>query len=456
MATEAEIKTATGLAIRVMEDFFQNAGVTATSFVTNEEALRAATLKDFFFANDQDAAIGGMRAAVDSSIRSDANLIGQYLREYGKILSFPEQDVLGILDRLYEDYVRRSLNVTSRAFTYGAPSFFSPDTSGANGQLIRLNKDENNFDIESVISEKKTARCVADEHSGALLHQEIFEFRGETKPQDRLRSLGDSGEGKDGSGLVLSNVRAISARDSEPYLTNPSFSIFTGTLTVPTDITGWTPAVAGVFTDFELSTTTAYRGFDGDTTPHSVKFKASNSLKQTFRERRMNLGAENRPFFFQLAYNTLGTIPASSTAQIVITIGAISRAITLGGVATGWNVATIPANYVTNGQDAWYKRFKAQLPEFKIDVQNLGVGQNLYVDDVLFSPFIEFARTWWAPVGTPATGVPVPFLLNDEFTMTDSNTGDAAGTALLQRWFAFAFGRYLPHVVGAGTWVNPA
>ncbi|HBY62162.1 MAG TPA: hypothetical protein DEH78_20270, partial [Solibacterales bacterium] len=72
-----------------------------------------------------------------------------------------------------------------------------------------------NFDIEAQTPDTKYLECVADEHSGADEHEELFEIRGTVSEPDGLKVVG-SGR--------LGALRAKSARDSFQYISNPSFS----------------------------------------------------------------------------------------------------------------------------------------------------------------------------------------------------------------------------------------
>lgn len=428
MPTEAEIQTAIGSAVKILEDLEDHASDNPINFIAAEQTLRGDIQTNSKFASDQELAIATIRGSLSSTIGLGRNLLAPFWREYGDVLVLPETAVSEIQERIFVDFAENAKTVRSRAFVYNPISF----TAGGagNGDTYRLRRDRYNFDIEAGHAESKRSRCIEDQHSGSPPHQELFEFRGDAAFPDLLNHLGSG---------AATTIRALSAADSKDFLRNPSFDELDGTLALPNSIPGWT--VAGAVTNFELDESTTYRGHEGDGgTPRSVKFKADDSLTQSFDSVRLTVRNLARPMFFQVAINK-GTATAGT---ITVTVGAISRAVTVISLSAGWNKITVPADFDTDGDDCWYRIFgDAAAPEVKIEVT--GLTGEFFVDDLIFAPFSSFDHVWYAVVGGT-----VKFRVEDEFTW--SHTVTAFGVN--QRWFFKTDGFYLPHSA-TPTWTDP-
>lgn len=418
--TRAEIQTQIANAVDILDEFRKFAGTAAPNYLGMEDTLVQSLETDF---SDQwGSAIGTMRGQLNGVITFSPSFFSPGFLDYGKFIQAPETDVQSIFTRLYEDFRANTLRVTSRSFTFGTPTFSAPV---GNGVINRLNKDENNFDIEAQTPDSKTAEAVQDEHSGAVEHEEIFEIRGNAPERDLLKIVG-SGKSK--------LIKALSARDSTAFISNPSFSQFSGTLAAPTAITDWTPSAIA---DFQLNQTTTYRDFLGDTTPTSVLFETNASLKQNFNVRRSTFNPFV-PIYVQVALNRNGT---GTDGTLTLTFGNVTESVVLTTLpASGWYVHRLAL-----GTKNWLRGFNKEDPELKIEITGRTTG-TLLVDDVIVAPFTDFDGSWYAVVGGN-----IPFLRLDKATWTDTAT-----ESVLQRWFWLAFGRYLPHTTGGGvTWVDP-
>lgn len=418
--TRAEIQTQIGNAVKIFEEFRKFAGTASPNYIGLEDTLVQSLETDF---NDRwGSGIGAFRSALAGAIVQSSEFFTPGFLDYGKFIQAPEVDAQSILTRLYDDFITNTLRVTSRSFTFGTPTFAAPI---GNGVINRLNKDENNFDIEAQTPDAKIAQCVQDEHSGSVEHEEVFEFRGAAAERDLLKVTG-SGKTK--------LIKCVSGRDSTAFINNPSFSQFGGTLAAPTSITDW---VASLIADFQVSEAVFYRDFLGDTTPRSVLFETNASLKQNFNLRR-SVFNPFVPVYVQVALNRNGT---GTDGTFTLTFGNVSEAVVLTTLpASGWYVHRLAL-----GTKPWMKNWNKEDPEIKLEITGRTTG-TLHVDDVIVSPFVDFDGAWYMPVGGNT-----PFLRLDKATWTDTAT-----ESILQRWFWLAFGRYLPHTTGGGvTWVEP-
>ena len=424
--TRAEIEDQISKTINIFEKFEDFLGVTVTdNYIDLENLLVTALETDF--GPEALGALSNFRAALSSSVEQAAAVVTPFLRTYGKFLDAAETGVQPIFNRLYDDFIDNSKTVKSRQFTFGSP--VAAGGNSGNGLVHRLNTDANALDIENQTADSKIVTCTRDVNSGAVaLHEELFRLRSSVAEKDRLKIVGSGS---------ITDIKALSAADSNLFLSNPSFSQFDGTLTTPTDITDWIPLVAATFTNFALSEALTYRGFRGDVTPRAVIFKDNEELKQKFS---VKLAAFNRnvPMYVQVAVNRNST---SVDGAFTLSFGGVTKAIadltTI--AASGWVLLRIDLN-----KDAWFENFNQQDPEFKIALTGRTTG-DLHVDDITMGPYTFHDGGWVAIVGGNT-----PFLQDDEFTYADTEVG-----SVLQHWFWRAFGRYLPHTTGVATWLDP-
>ena len=224
-----------------------------------------------------------------------------------------------------------------------------------------------------------------------------------------------------GSGLVLP-VPTRSADDS--LLINPSFSDYSGTAAVPTEITGWTPGTIG---DFDIDTTNYYRAATLEATPAALVFTATDNISQALSVKGTTLDPFT-PYYLQLAYNRQVNGDAGT---LEIHLGAQSSSVVL-AAQTGWNILRLAI-----GTKNWFKNFNENSLDVNIIWTRTG-GTGLLIDDVVFAPYTNYDGAWVCPVGGAT-----PFLRRDIGTFTDTETG-----AIIARWIWRAFGRYLPGASG--------
>lgn len=436
--TRTEIETQTANVIRILNEIRKFGGINAVNYLTLEDTAVQALETDFYASAT--AGVAGMRSGLNQALASASGALTPFLQTYGRFLTgvdqAPETDVDSILLRLRDDFITGTRRVTSRGFTFGSPA-----AGGGNvgtGVINRLNRDEDNFDIENQTPDAKAADCIQDANSGAPEHEELFEVRGAASPLDLVALGVDPAVVVPGSGRIAT-IKALSARDSEAFIDNPSFSQFSGTTAVPTDITGWTIA-AGAIGNFELDQLQFYRGFSGDTTPTAIRYKANATLRQDLTARG-SVFSPRTPYYIQLAYNiTPGAVTAGT---LTLSLGAATVSVDLSLAAAGWQILRIPV-----GSTNWFKTFNAS--PLRLDVALTGfAGTYLLIDDVITAPYTAFDGSYYAIVG----GV-TKFEKDDIFTWSDSVVVATEGK--IQHWLWRTFGRYLPHTTGGGvTWADP-
>lgn len=414
--TEAEVQTQWKNLTKIFDTVLADL---VTDFVARQDTYEQSLEGDFL-----PEALDGIRSTrtgLDAAMRGYLDCLAPQMRQYARIVGAPETDVRQIVARrLYDWFITNSYTIKSRGITFGSVS-----AGGANigtGTINRLTKDENNLDIEATFMDVKTLKCVSDQTTGSLRHQETFEIRGAAPSRDSLSPLG--------SGL-LSQIRCFSAADS--LLSNPSFSDFGGTITSLTSLTNWTAASS--LANFNLDQSNYYRDFPGDTTPAALKFLANDNVSQRLSVRGANLDA-TVPYYIQLAYNRQ---VGSGDGTLTLALG--SQTVSVALVAqTGWNVLRL-----TIGQKNWYKTWAEDNADVVITLGSRTTGSVL-VDDVLLVPYVPFDNLWYCPIGGAT-----PFLVNDYFTFTDALTGS---DSVLQKWLWRALNAYLPHS-GAPTISDP-
>ncbi len=444
--TEAEIRLMAGYAVLGLEELRQLAEQDATNLIGVEAQLVAATKGDW-----SSGILNGwasFRAQVSSalSLNTVRAALDSIMLTYGKFINSPESDPIRIFRKdLYQYFVDNSLTVTERGFTFGTPA--AGGSNVGDGVVNRLNIDENGFDLDEQTADVKTITCVADEHSGTQEHQEQFEIRGQERNIDFLSLKGGTGQPGD---RPVARLTALSCRDSQSYIQNPSFTNsalnYTAGLATPTavtDITGWTlDSVTGVQLDRNIT----YRDSEGETNPASLRFNNVNrSAEQNLNVRRAQvretgiggLGQELEPFYVQIAIYR----ESSADGTLTLTFGNVTAAVDVTTLNDGaWNVHRIAV-----GQNSFYKAWNKEDPLLKVALASNTTG-NILIDDVIVAPFQRFDGGYYAIVGGAT-----PFLRDDVFTATDTVTE----VGELQKWFVRGGYGHLPSTSGAPSWGDP-
>lgn len=420
-ASEANTRTQISNLIHAWEEFRKFAGTATPNYIGLENTY--VTSLDTTFYGEAMGALATARGTLASFMTQLGPALAPLLREYGQVIGCAETDIQKIFDRLYQHFVTNSYTVSSRVLSLG--TITAGVGNVGTGVIHRLYLDADSNTIENVTTELKTMKCVSDGYSGAAIHEEVFEFRGDDRERDLLKITG--------SGKVK-NISALSGLTTQSYLSNPSFDQYSGTITVPTAITDWTP-LSGVYTGLEIDQTNYYRSFRGASTPGSLKMKANETVTQKFSVRNLQLNP-NVPMFLQLAYNRqVGT----GDGTLTLTLGNKTVSVVL-AAQTGWNTLVLPMS----SADQWFKQFNTTDPGISVQLSGRTTGSVL-IDDIIFAPMTNFDGWWWAVVGGATK-----FLRDDVFTVTDTETG-----SVLQTWFWRSLGRYLPSTAGAPTWTDP-
>lgn len=422
--TETEIRNQIGDQVKILDETYKFCNSNATNFLGLYDAAFARPLEGDWSA-EVAAGMDSFRAALSDVFRRGRAMIDPLLLAYGKLLGFPDDTPEGVLARLYVEFAERGTpqQLQERNFTFGTPA--ASGSPAGDGTIHRLNIDRYSYEIEAQFADTKWARCVADEHSGADEHEELFEFRGGNRSRDSIVIEG-SGAGR--------TIKALSARDSEQFLRNPSFAEFDGTTSVPTSIAGWTPNTS--IGNFEIvqGAGNYYRDYPGEGTPASLKIKANDKVVQNFNERSA-LFNPLVPYYCQLAWNReVGT----GDGTITLRFGNVSANVVL-AAQTGWNILRIAV-----GANNWFRQFNKENPGVEVELSGRTTGYVL-VDDIVLSPYSNFDGSWYAVVGGAT-----PFLRDDRFTWTDSIPSDAK----VQKWLHWLYGAYLP-ADATPTWSDP-
>lgn len=359
---------------------------------------------------------GSMRAVLDP-----------LLLEYAKQQGFPEQEAGPILDRLATYFGEGSERVTSRTFTYGTPS--AGGSNVGNGSLERLTIDRLGFAAEAATAETKTFRCIQDRHSGATVHSEIFEIRGQEFPRDTVAGV----VGGDRSGALTT----LSADASRSFIQNPSFNGYSGTAPDVTTINGWTPTSA--IGNFQIETSDVYKTsqHEGDN-PGALRIETNDTLTQSLTIQRARFNPR-LPYYCQIAFKR----ESSADGTLTIRVGSNSKSVTL-SAQSGWTILKLDLD--TN---LFFENWNETTLDIEIQLASNTTGTVL-VDDLIFGPMTAFDGTFWAFVGGAT-----PFLVNDTYTAADSISSDS----ILQKWLWRAYGRSLPHDTTASgnvTWSEPS
>lgn len=400
-----------------------------TNVITQQGVCTSAFLGDWL--EKKGTALQSTRDSIASALLGAGSVLRWTLRDYGQYLNVPETDPVGILGRVYDDYHANNKRICSRGFTFGSPS--AGGSNVGNGVVFRLNVDENGYVLENQVADAKTAECKFDANNGASKWEEVFEVRAGVAAKDQLAI---TGSGK------KTNISGISARQSASLIRNPSFSQTTpaGPSTSLTGITNWTSSVAISTTYYDSIGGTGvngyYRDFPGDTTPLALRLKPGGDLvlSQSLESNRSAF-RDDVPYLVQLAWRRKG----SATGTLTLRLGDESVSVSVAsGTNDVWNVLRF------SGTQCWFKNFDKAGLSVSIETSSLAVS-NVDVDDLLIVPMTKFDGSWYAFVGTPATGAPSQWLKFDTFTWTDTELGEGHG--IIQKIMCWrSFGDYLPAI----------
>lgn len=340
-------------------------------------------------------------------------------------------DDQSMIDEMYRYFRQNGYRLKGRAYTYGTPTAGASNVG--NNQILRLTTDQFNYPIENIYRDRKRALCVLDYQTGAQRGAEVLQIVGQTAPRDDLQ--------RSGSGAQTTLVGATA---DNTLLLNASFSNYsspTGVVTNPDGITDWTADTTVSSTTFELDGTNYFRAAPSDTTPLSLKWKASNRLTQKLSLRGTKL-IEDIPYILLVMFNAaVGSAVGTLTARM----GSASASVATSGLA-GWRALIVPGSGTLN-QSCWYRNFAED--DMDIELQWARSSGDLLTDDGLLVPGTFFDGTWHFFVPSTATAW-VSNRVNDEYVWQDWIASDSK----MQKWMDRAFRRYMPSSVGSS--INPA
>lgn len=432
MSAETDTQAAI-TALAAMDDFLRIEGGAATvDFLDLLTAYNTAlgALSPAFVSN---AAAGGdqVRAGVASAIDSVGSALAPLLRKLAIAVDFAETDPQLILRHYYLYMIANSKYISSRRFTFGSVSAGGSNVGDAT--CYRLTLDENGLPIENTWAQVVSLLCVQDQNSGAAKYQETFQISGGEKNIDNI-IVGGSGN--------IGTIQAISAANSLAYIQNPSFSQANGTALSTDFFDGWTLASGAAVTQ---DTTYYYRGFNGDTTPASLKMGANDTASQTFALNNTQFNP-SVPMYVHVALN--GSQYTASGGTVTLTFGDQTASVSIASLSAGWNILKLPLTAAN-----WYKAFTAVSPTLSIAWASRSSG-SLLIDDVTIAPMTNFDGLWYAVTSNGNAQNPDPNLVNDTYTFTDTEN---LSYGKIQRMLWRVSGLYLPAVQSTGiTWADPA
>jgi hypothetical protein len=342
--------------------------------------------------------------------------------EFGRVLGCPETNPAEIMRRVriyMAELSPAAQTLNRREMTFG--SLTAGGSNTGTGTIHRVSTDEYGYPIENVMPDLLTFKIVQDQNS-VNKHEEVFEVRGGDPDRDYLVT-------ETGSGIV-DTLTCKSARDTESYLTNPSFTSYSGS-GATLDFTGWTLSSATVF---EASTTT-YKGYVGESTGYSIKFIGNGNFYQEPTEDRQTKFDSSVPWFFGFPLYRGSSCDGTLTVQL----GGITRDITISSLSdSAWTYCTLPASL---GQSNWYRAWKADSPDIKFTLASWTTGY-LLVDDLCLVPMKRIGGHYYTAVGGATS-----FLCDDYFTITNALESTRAKIA----YWAWRLGwPNFPTATGAG------
>ena len=455
--TEAEVRTQWKNAVDILEKHRVYADATAAA--AGELDVLEQSLEGEFTPAALGAAAAQFRALLSDGIDLDSaqSFLEPVLFEFMNIVAASTtptedfgaayRDIAGMLRSLYDYHANFSTPITikSRAISYSASTATGNGTGGSivgNGAVLRLTKDERNYNLEACFVETKTFRCRQDQNSGVKKHAEVFEVIGEVSSSDALlrqnsSTTPDYGSGE-GSSAFISSLHAGSGSGGS-LLKNSSFTTFNNA-TTENKFSGWDQSysvmtASGVSQDTGVS----YRGTPGITASNDASLKltvsggSTNAIVMTQTLANLNIGSldPDLPYFLRIMWNGNSGTAAGGTVRVRLG----SKEVTASVVSTGtWFELIIPADTNT-----WFRNFNQA--DFGIDIEwRGGTSGYLLIDDVILAPYDLIDGTYWVMRGNAASHT--PWLLDDTLTFTD--TGGLPAVAKLQWWWFVTFGAYLP------------
>ena len=409
----ATLKQAIDLELQQLEVFTSSATKNVVgmqdSLITGVKGDRAAAIL---------AAAEGYRATLSGLLSPGAarGVLGPLLADVIGSSTIDEptpSSVAFALERLREYMAGAAAQtVLTRGMSFGSVSAGGANVGG--GTIHRVTADKHGSTLEGSTAETKTFTCIQDQGS-TNKHEEVFRVEGE--------NLTDFAQ-ETGSGLVT-QIRATSARDSQTLVRNPSWSSFSGTqptagseqvATTTTSFAGWTLSAAA---SFKSSVDQTYRGFQGDTTPKSIRMLDNANLYQVFDDNQRPSFSAELPYYLQVAVYR----ESNCDGNLTITLGSKTQTFAMSGLSNGaWNVVKLDLD-----RDLIYDRWRTDDARIKFELASRTTG-TLYLDDLIFVPMTLLDGLYYVMVGNAT-----PFMRDDVFTVADT---ESATRGVLQYWLS--------------------
>ena len=355
-----------------------------------------------------------MRSAIAAQLTPsrDRSTLTPCFADFMAAILLPSSSLAENLVQFRAWMIANSQTLNSRGMGFGAIS-----VGGSNvgtGTISRITVDNQAIPLEGGHAELKSFECIADQGQTEET-EEVFSVEG-------ANAGADFASGSTGSG-ILTTMRALSARDSQTYVRNPSWSSFSGTQptagseVAPTTTTAWSGWTVGDITKVKASVDQTYRGFPGDSTPMSIRVIDNTTCNQTFVDNANPTFAARTPFYVQIAIYR----ESNCDGTLTITLGSKTQAVTMTSLSNGaWNVVRLDLD-----RDLYYDQWKLNDAKIGFALASRTTG-TLYLDDLIFSPFNLLDGIGYAIVGSA-----IPFMRDDVFTFTDTQN---VARGILQWW----------------------
>lgn len=382
---------------------------------TDLDAYEAVLESDFVAAQAQGAT--SFRQAVSRALEAGADVLAPALRAWCyHAVAAPEEDVQNVLSRLYDYMYSNNKAVKSRGVTFGA---YTGSVTGT-GAINRCTTDHRGFNIESITPEVKTAECVQDAQSGALPHEEVFEFRGQARKPHVITVAGSG---------IKTRLAAVTSRQS--LLANPSFESYTGTTPsagspqTPTAVTDWTVDTIG---STQLDADRYYKQLTGQTLPLGLRFTGNNGIQQALTVNNVAV-ARFTPYYLEVAVYR----ESNCDGTLTLTLGSQSTAVSMSSLTnSAWNVVRLSTGADTK---PWPPVWNQNGAYVRVALASRTTG-TCVLDEVVLREYYALDGAWVLPVGGNTK-----YVLGDTQTSTDTIASDSKCQKHLWR----LFGRYLPH-----------
>ena len=393
-------------------------------------------------------------SAIASAMASDraayaSMLAGGSLRGWGdpllfeiaKVINSPEVTPEAIWLDLYDHMHDNTLTCNDPEDTWASVGTV---TGTGTGTLVRITLDEQGYKMNGWMPDAYRLECTADARQQGISHEEIFRFTGTDAAPDNGKRTGTG---------IDETLRCLSERDSERYIQNPGFEVFTGiaptastptVLTTTTQLTGWTASVAA---NVSATIDYLYRTPPGSTLSYAAQMTDNVALTQDLVAVNGTQIDPDVPYLVRFHIYR----ESSCDGTLTLALGGVNRAVTMTGLNSGaWNVVDLVA---TAGANNWPINFNANGLSLSATLASRTTG-TLIIDAIIMGPFTQVGGGSGTGRGSMGhwlaqTGGATPHIKGDYYSWTDSH--NTRGKVAF--WQALAGYGYLPSKTGGTeTW----